>query len=339
MTSRDLVVVGASAGGVEALRALVGGLRADFAASVVVVLHVPASSPSALPSILSRAGRLPVRQAANEDPLIPGTILVAPPDHHVIVYDDAVTLSRGPRENGHRPAIDVLFRSAARTKASRVVGVVLSGGLDDGAAGMHAIAQRGGACVVQDFADALHSSMPRAAAAAVPEALLVPMSRMGEALHELVGTPVVGTDDPPPSPGPTMEMETRMADLDPKAMHAEHRPGRPSGFACPDCHGVLFELDDEPMLRFRCRVGHAWSPESLVAQQTADLEGALWMALRNLEEKAALSRRLGARAVEQGHGLASLNFDTEADEAVHAAELLRGLIERLGDEEDTGASA
>jgi two-component system, chemotaxis family, protein-glutamate methylesterase/glutaminase len=328
MDNRDLVVVGASAGGVEALRALVAGLPEDFPACVVVVLHVPATAPSALPSILARAGRLPVRQAADQDPLEPGTVLVAPPDHHVIVYDDAVTLSRGPRENGHRPAVDVLFRSAARTRGDRVVGVVLSGGLDDGAAGMLAIAQRGGACVVQAFDDALHASMPRAAAAAVPDCTTAPMATMGRVLAELVGQTVPDSEPPPAR----MEMEMRMADLDAAAMHAEHRPGTPSGFACPDCHGALFELEGEPMLRFRCRVGHAWSAGSLVAQQTADVESALWMALRNLEEKAALNRDLGGRAMTQGHDLAARHFADRAAEAVHAAELLRSLIERIGDQ-------
>jgi CheB methylesterase len=327
--SRDLVVVGASAGGVEALRSFVSGLPADFPACVVVVLHVPANAPSALPSILRRATPLSVKQAANHDPLTPGTVLVASPDHHVVVYDDAVTLSHGPRENGHRPAVDVLFRSAARTRGERVVGVVLSGGLDDGAAGLLAIARRGGACVVQDFDDALHDSMPRAAAAAVPECHRVPVSKMGEILQNLVKEPV-GQDDPPSE---LMEMESAMAEMDPSAMHADRRPGQPSGFACPDCHGVLFEIDDGSLLRFRCRVGHAWSAESLVVQQTTDLESALWMALRSLEEKAALTRRLSSRALERGHALTSNHLVDEAEEAMRAAELLRELIQRLAEEQ------
>ncbi|HEY3529717.1 MAG TPA: chemotaxis protein CheB [Nocardioides sp.] len=325
--SRDLIVVGASAGGVEALRSLVMGLPEDFPACVVVVLHVPANSPSALPSILRRATNLSVKQAASHDRLTPGTVLVAPPDHHVIVYDDSITLSHGPRENGHRPAVDVLFRSAARTRGNRVVGVVLSGGLDDGAAGLLAISQRGGACVVQDFDDALHDSMPRAAATAVPECLVAPMAKMGEVLQDLVKQPTPRGDDPPE----LMEVETAMAQMDPSAMHEDQRPGQPSGFACPDCHGVLFEIDDGSLLRFRCRVGHAWSPESLVVQQSTDLESALWMALRNLEEKSALTRRLASRALERGHGLTSNYLVEEADEAMRAAELLRELIQRLAE--------
>lgn len=318
---RDLVVVGASAGGVEALRSLVAGLPRDFPACVLIVLHVPPSSPSALPAILSRIGTLPVRHAREGDTLVPGTVLVAAPDHHLIVYDGAVTLSRGPQENGHRPAIDVLFRSAARAKGAGVVGVILSGALDDGSAGMVAIAQRGGGCVVQDFSEALHDSMPRSAATAVPDATVASVADMPTLLKRLLAELV-----PDEAPSKLMMMETAMADMDPEAMHEPDRPGRPSGYACPDCHGALFEIEEGPLVRFRCRVGHAWSAESLAARQTADLESALWMALRSLEEKAALNRQQVVRAIDRGHDLTARKLESDADEAVRAAELLRGLI-------------
>lgn len=332
-----MVVIGASAGGVEALRSLVALLPASFPAAVLVVLHIPATSTSALPAILHRAGSLRAHHAKNGDSLESGQILVAPPDHHLIVYDGAVTLSRGPQENGHRPAIDVLFRSAARARGDRVVGVVLSGALDDGAAGMVAIASRGGACVVQDFDEALYDSMPRAAYDAVPSGKVLPVAEIPGVLATLLDESL--EQDPQP-PTELMEQEAAMADMDPTVMHDPERPGEPSGFACPDCHGALFEIVEGSLTRFRCRVGHAWSPESLMARQTVDLESALWMALRSLEEKASLTRQLGSNATDRGHRLTAGRFGESADEALKAAELLRDLIARIGsggDEESASA--
>jgi two-component system, chemotaxis family, protein-glutamate methylesterase/glutaminase len=323
---RNIVVVGASAGGVEALRTLVAGLPADFPACVLVVLHVPPTGTSALPAILDRVGALPVAHAQDGMPLTPGRILVAPPDHHLIVLSDSVTLSRGPRENGHRPAVDVLFRSAARAHEGRVVSVVLSGALDDGAAGTVAVKQRGGVGIVQDFEDALHASMPRAACAAADVDHVVAAKEMPSLLSELVREPATAGNEP----APLMEMESALADLDAAAMHHHDRPGNPSGFGCPDCHGALFEITEGALTRFRCRVGHAWSPESLLAQQSLALEGALWMALRSLEEKAALSVDMADRAGSAGHHLTAARFRETAEETLGAAELVRELIQDMG---------
>jgi two-component system chemotaxis response regulator CheB len=324
---RDVVVVGASAGGVEALRSLVAALPVDLPAAVLVVLHVPPTGGSALPAILNRAGRLPARHARDGDTLVEGQILIAPPDQHLIVYDGAVTLSRGPQENGHRPAVDVLFRSAARARGPRVVGVVLSGALDDGAAGMVAVASRGGACLVQDFEEALYDSMPRAACDAVDGAEAVPVAHMPRVLARLLAEEVPDTSPPATD---LMEQEAAVADLDPSAMHDTERPGTPSGFGCPECHGALFEIREGTLTRFRCRVGHAWSSESLAARQTVDLESALWMALRSLEEKVSLSRKMEASAAGRGHSLSAGRFSAEAADALHAAETLRDLIARIG---------
>jgi two-component system chemotaxis response regulator CheB len=245
----------------------------------------------------------------------------------MIVYDGAVTLSRGPQENGHRPAVDVLFRSAARAKGPRTVGVVLSGALDDGAAGMVALEARGGMCLVQAFDEALYDSMPRAALTATEGAEALSVAALAARLTDLV-LEQADRDAVPPST--LMKTETAMADLDPLAVHDPERPGKPSGFACPDCHGVLFEITEGSLLRYRCRVGHAWSGESLVARQTVDLESALWMALRSLEEKAALNHQMGARATARGHALTSHRFAESADETLKAAELVRDLIARIG---------
>lgn len=326
MARRDVVVVGASAGGVEALRALVSRLPADFPAALLVVLHVPASSPSALPAILRRAGSLPVSQAEPEAEVRPGHVLVAAPDHHLVVYDGRVTLSRGPRENGHRPAVDVLFRSAARALGPRTIGIVLSGALDDGSAGLLAIRNRGGVGIVQSPDEALHRSMPENAIHAASPEHVVPIAEMPRLLAELVQQQVDVTTVPEISM--VMEVETGMADLDPSAMHEPDRPGDPAGLSCPDCNGSLFTIREGNLVRYRCRVGHAWSSESLVAEQAASMESALWMALRTLEERAALTGDMSRRASDRGHTQTADAFERQHEEALNAANLIRELLGR-----------
>jgi two-component system chemotaxis response regulator CheB len=325
MENRDVVVIGASAGGVEALRDLMGALPVDFPAAVLVVLHLPSTGTSGLPHILGRAGSLPVRQAGSGDALVPGTVLVAPPDYHLVVVDESVTLSRGPKENGHRPAIDVLFRTAATALGSRVIGVVLSGALDDGAAGIVAVKLRGGTALVQDPAEALHPSMPRAAMAATKVDYVLPVVELADRLSELVS--LKAPADPPLSD--LMLMEAAMADLDPVALNDPERPGEPSGWSCPDCHGSLFRIHEGGFVRFRCRIGHAWSPDGLVAQQSLELESALWIALRTLEEKASLTLDLARGAAERGHRLTSQQFERESEAARGSAVLVRDLITRI----------
>ncbi len=322
-----LLVIGASAGGVEALRDLVRGLPEDLGAAVLVVLHVPPDAPSALPAILQRDGRLSVATARHGDRLVAGRLLVAPPDHHLVVDDGQVVLTHGPRENGHRPAVDVLFRSAARARGDRVAGIVLSGALDDGAAGTVAIASHGGLVLTQDPEEALYRSMPEAAARASGAAGL-PVHALPRAVDEWL------TALPPSTPGPAkgspMEAEVLMAELDPHTMHSHDRPGEAAGFGCPDCAGALFQIEEGGLWRYRCRVGHAWSPESLLAQQTLAMEGALWMALRTLEEKAVLNHDMAEKARVEGHTLTASRFESSARDTRQAAELVRQLIEQIG---------
>lgn len=325
--STPIVAVGASAGGVEALQRLAASLPADFPACVLVVLHVPATGRSALPAILDRAGPLPAQLAVDGDRLRPGTIFVAPADRHLVVLEDRVALTRGPTENGHRPAVDVLFRSAARALGPRVAAVVLSGALDDGAAGAVAVAERGGLCLVQDLDEALYDGMPAATFTAVGAAKQCGVAEMPAILGEwsrTLGDVVAG----PPSA--LLDRETDMAELDPDAMHDPVRPGVPAGFGCPDCAGALYEIEDGGLRRFRCRVGHAWSPESLLARQTIAMESALWMALRSLEDKAALNTEMSLRAQEEGRGLVADRFQAAAAEAHRAAEMVRTLVTDIG---------
>jgi two-component system chemotaxis response regulator CheB len=321
VADRDVVVVGASAGGVEALGNLVASLPADFQGAVLVVLHVPARGHSLLPDILSRRGPLRAEHPGNGDRVARGRILVAPPNRHLLVHDGRVSLSHGPRENGHRPAVDPLFRSAARAMGSRVIGVVLSGALDDGAAGLAAIKARGGLAVAQDPDDALYPAMPLNAIEQVGVDHVMPAAAMGELLvwltKELAGEPALGSDN--------MRVEVEMEEMA-AGIGSNRYSGRPSGFSCPDCNGVLWEVDEDEVFRFRCRAGHAWSPESLLAEQNDGIEAALWIALRSLEERASLSRRLATAAEARGHRITAQRFTEQANEAEHGAGLIRALL-------------
>ncbi|WP_328476908.1 chemotaxis protein CheB [Actinoplanes sp. NBC_00393] len=318
---RDVVVVGASAGGVEALRALVGGLPPGYSGCLLVVLHIPRASPSALPGILSRSGPLPAAYARDGDPLLGGRIYIAPPDHHLLLIDGHLRLTRGPAENGHRPAIDPLFRSAARAAGRRAIGVILSGSRDDGAAGLAAVATAGGATIVQDPEDAITAWMPRAALDQVKPDHVVPAAELGPLLAEITAADLPAVPDH--TVDPLLGAELAISDLIP--IHTDQFAA-PAGYGCPDCGGSLFLMEDKVIPRFRCRVGHAWSPESLLDEQTAALESALWLALRALEEKAALSRRM---ATGRAGAATGAQFHAMADDAESAGAAIRRLIARL----------
>ncbi|MGH7280297.1 MAG: chemotaxis protein CheB, partial [Polyangiaceae bacterium] len=268
MPHRDLIVVGASAGGVEALQMLVAYLPNDLAATVLVVLH----GSSALAKILSRASARPVSTAQDGDRLEPPRILVAPAGSHLLVHDDHVELTQGPRVNGHRPAIDPLFLSAAEWRGPRAIGVILSGTLDDGSAGMRALVRSGGPGLVQDPAEAVYSEMPLHALRAAPDCEVSKVARMGARLGQL-------TKEEVDEHGGTLDIEERRETE--QNMRSSEMPaleGKPSAFSCPDCHGVLWELSDGEAVRYRCRVGHAFSPATLSALQEDALEEALWTA-------------------------------------------------------------
>jgi two-component system, chemotaxis family, protein-glutamate methylesterase/glutaminase len=321
---RDVILIGASAGGVEALRGLVGGFPADLAATVLVVLHMPPFGTSVLPDILSRAGKLPARVPVSGEHLTPGTIFVARPDRHLVCADSQILLTRGPHESGHRPSIDALFRTAARALGPRVISVVLSGMLDDGTAGSLAVHQRGGLVVAQDPSDAMFPSMPRHVVELAAPDLVAPAAELGPRLAALV---LQDPTHPEPPPSQLLSMEADLAMMEDPAMHSPDRPGVPAGYSCPDCAGSLFQIEDEGLLRFRCRVGHAWSAAALIGEQSAQLDSALWVALRSLEEKAALARDLGDRAEARGSILTRDRYRHKANEAVQAAALIRSVLE------------
>ena len=315
-----IVVVAASLHGIDALQQLVGALPADFPAPVFIVQHVGKDSMGFLPGILSRAGPLPAEHPSAREKIVPGRIYVAPPDRHMLLEDGCVLLSQGPRENWVRPAADPLFRSAALAYGPAAIGVVLTGSLDDGTAGLLAIKDAGGTALVQDPAEALAPSMPRSALRHVHVDGCLPIAGLARELVRLA------RDDPEPAP----------PGADPSLWRIEHRIARgilrsddwgrllrytvASALTCPECRGVLHEMRDSRLLRFRCRAGHAWSALSLAHAQ-AEAHGVQLSALFDLVlEEGALADRLGATG-EAG--------DDAALAAVLAAR--RDLLQRQGE--------
>ena len=323
---RDITVVGASGGGVEALQTLVAGLPAHYPGTVFVVLHMPADAPSVLASILDRAGPLPARAAVDGGAFQHGEIWVAPPDRHLVLEMGRMRLAAGPRENRHRPAIDVLFRSAAVVYGPRVTGVVLTGSLDDGAAGLWAIKMRGGAAIVQDPADALYPEMPRTALDVVDVDHCLPLASIPAQLVRLAREPAMkGGGSAVDS---RMELELNMASQNSSNIEQLDGIGSRSELTCPECGGALWEMQDPPP-RFRCHVGHAYGMRSLVSAQSERVESALWAGLRSLEESEALARRLGAWARRLGHDFSANQYAERADEDGRHAEVLPQMLQTM----------
>jgi two-component system, chemotaxis family, protein-glutamate methylesterase/glutaminase len=322
VATHDIVVIGASAGGVEAISTIVADLPRDLRAAVLVVLHL-AKGRSMLPEILTRAGCLPAIHPGDQDRLEYGRIYVARPDHHLVVGAGTVRVVHGPTENGCRPAIDPLFRSAARMYGPRVIGIVLTGGLDDGTAGLAAVKEAGGIAIVQDPDEAFAPSMPRSARALVAVDHVLPVREMGAMITELTREE---TEPQPSTPGVHVApMEPDLGES-PMAVNESDRPGKVSIFTCPECHGTLWEADDRGIVRFRCRVGHVYSAESMLAAQTDSVDRALWTALRSLEERAALTHRLAERARARKHNWVARAFEERALAADGHAAVIRELL-------------
>ncbi|MFL5777311.1 MAG: chemotaxis protein CheB [Chloroflexota bacterium] len=320
--ARDLVVIGGSAGSIEALTRLVRGLPADYVASILVVVHVPPDAHSNLPRILARRSALPATHAKDGWPLVPGTIMVAPPDRHLVVEGDHVRVVRGPRENNHRPAIDPLFRSAAEWQDGHVTAVVLSGGPGDGVAGCMAVIDRGGRVIVQDPEEALFPQLPTSVLGRAEVDVVADSARIGSVLAgALRDASHRNEEQAARADRPEVVTMTEQAE--------DSANGRPSTFGCPDCGGVMWQIEDGRVLRFRCRVGHAHTGETLLEAQTSRLEDALWSALRGQEEKAELAERLAGRAEEQRFDHAAETYRGQAELATTHARTLREFLESM----------
>jgi len=325
VNTHDIVVIGASAGGVEAITAVVSALPKDLRAAVLVVLHL-SRGRSVLPEILSRASRLPAAHPQDGDELQYGHIYVAPPDHHLTIDGTRVRVQHGPSENGVRPAVDPLFRSAARCFGPRVIGIVLTGALDDGTAGLAAIKEAGGVAVVQDPDEAFSPSMPRTAMSFVAVDHVLPLREIPVLVTTLSKETVT---EYPRATGPHLQpIEPDGAEMG-IAWSDEDRPGQPAIYSCPECQGTLWETDAEGILRFRCRVGHVYSAETMLAAQTDSVDRALWAALRSLEERAALTNKMAQRARLRRHeGVAKAFAERALEAEKHAAVVREMLVHR-----------
>ncbi|GAA4339672.1 chemotaxis protein CheB [Pigmentiphaga soli] len=322
MSSRDLIVLGASAGGVHALQTVVSALPAGLPAAVLAVQHIGAH-PSMLPALLNQAGPLPATHASHGERYRTGHIYVAPPDRHLMVDDDRLTLSDGPKENFARPSIDALFRSAAVAAGPRVIGAILTGRLEDGVVGLAAVKVCGGLALVQDPREAMAPSMPENALRSVDVDFVLPLGELGAMLGRLAGTPA-GTA-PIRIPDHIMLENTMTASGD-RPLEDMDRIGRISAFTCPECHGTLWQLSDRQPLRYRCHTGHAFSAASLAQGLSRHVEDTMWSAIRALHEKQALFRKLALHYGGGGDAAAAASYERAAREAGDAAAQIQGIL-------------
>lgn len=285
VAQRDVIVIGASAGGVDALQRLCAGLPADLNAAVFVVQHLSPAARSVLPQILDKAGPLPAHSPADGEKIVGGRIYVAAPDHHMLLRPGQVLMRRGPFENRTRPAVNALFRSAAISYRARVIGVVLTGLLDDGTEGLVAIKAAGGLSICQDPADAEWPSMPLNALARNHVDHVLPVAQIGRLLGRLAKEEA-GPDIPLSE---DYVIEDKIAAKDFAVMETNiETPGDTSPLSCPDCGGVLNQIETDKEVRFRCQVGHAFTPLGLVAAQNDELERALAIAVRTHRDRIKL---------------------------------------------------
>ncbi|HET6805544.1 MAG TPA: chemotaxis protein CheB [Frateuria sp.] len=320
--NRSIVVIGGSSGATAPLKALLNGLPADLAAAVFVALHVPARSSGILATVASAVSHLPVRQAEDGMAIEPGNVYLAVPDRHLILTRGRILLGRGPRENLVRPAIDALFRSAAAAYGSQVIGIVLSGMLNDGAAGLEAIKRCGGVALVQDPDDALADEMPRSALAAVDVDLTVPGARLGDVLSDLVREPA-GWPRPVP---PDIQLEVNIAAGERVDSEVMQRVADPAPLTCPQCGGVMSEMREGNTLRYRCQVGHGLTADVLAKEQEATVDEAMRTALRIIGERAELVSRMARDARGAGRSAIADTYEERAQEYRRYAEAIRRAV-------------
>lgn len=326
MGNRDIVVVGASAGGMDVLKSLVKQLPEDFPASLLIVWHISPNVRSILPEILDKVGPLRSAHATNGEKITLGRIYVAPPDHHMLIEQGCVRVTKGPKENRFRPAIDPLFRSAAYTYGSRVIGVILSGYLDDGTAGLWTIKLRGGITVVQEPKDAPVPSMPESALRQVEVDYCVPISKMSSLLTCLTTEEALKEPEISMEEKNKIEIEVRISAEDNAYEMGIMKLGELTPFTCPECHGVLLKLKDKHLLRFRCHTGHAFSANTLLAAVTEGIEERFWSTIRAVEESIMFLNHMSKHLAETEQFPLSELYFRKGQEAEQRVQALRQAV-------------
>jgi two-component system chemotaxis response regulator CheB len=325
VSTRNIIVIGASAGGFDALKTLVRSLPADLEASIFIVWHMPPDVRGLLPAVLNKFETVPAANANDGEEIRPNRIYVAQPDRHLLIEDGHVRVTKGPKENRFRPAVDPLFRSAAYSHGPKVIGVVLSGALDDGTSGLWTVKHHGGIAIVQDPKDAEVPSMPENAAREVEVDYSVPVSEMGPLLTRLVAEEIE-TSEAVMEDDKQLETEVKIAAQDSAFESNIMSFGELSPYACPDCHGVMSKLMDGKRPRFRCHTGHAYSADSLLATVTESIEESLWNSIRGIEESIMLLNHLGEHFSQDGKTNLAMLYFQKAREAQERADILRQAV-------------
>lgn len=326
MDKRNVIVIGASAGGFEAIKRVVSELPADLDAAVFIVWHMAADVRGILPQVLNKIDTLPAAHAIDEEQVVHGRIYVAPPDRHLLLERGRVRVTRGPKENRFRPAIDPLFRSAAIAYGTQVIGVILSGALDDGTAGIWAVKQQGGLAVIQDPDDAEVSSMPTNAMNAVNADYILPIEGMGTLLTRLASEKVPAHNGQDPEFKKAAQKEVRIAMKDENISREVFQHGDLTPYTCPECHGVLSALTEGDRIRFRCHTGHAFSADTLLAAISESIEEALWNAIRNIQESTLLLNHIGDHFAEANQAKVAAMYFKKAKDAGKRGDMVRKAV-------------
>jgi two-component system, chemotaxis family, protein-glutamate methylesterase/glutaminase len=326
MANRDIVVIGASAGGIPALVELVKHLPANLKASVFVVLHISPNSPSQLPQIITRSGYLKAIHPRDDQVIEQGIIYVAPPNYHMLVEDDHILVKKGPKENRFRPSIDALFRSAAYNYKTRVIGVILSGMLDDGTSGMWSVKRMGGLGIIQAPEDALCSSMPINVMEYVKVDYSVPVTQIGYLIKQLTNKPAPDKPELDPAEIKRLETEIKIAAQKNAFEIGLQYLGNPTLLTCPECNGSLVQFKEGSIIRYRCHTGHAFTQDSFMANASKAIEEKLWQAVRSLEELVIILEEMAKHYEQMNMPAKAQQFYTKAQETRKRASCIHEYI-------------